>query len=78
MKGAKRLYFKNNLKLHKHDMKSTWKLMNDLNLPHCRSRSYVNEVKIYRREIRPVKWPKHLILTFGMSVVILQTKYLAL
>ena len=46
MKRAKRLYFTNNLELHKHDMKKTWKLINDLNSRHCRTSSYIKEVKI--------------------------------
>ena len=42
MKRAKRLYFTNNLELHKHDMKKTWKLINDLNSRHCRTSSYTS------------------------------------
>ena len=49
VKRAKRLYFTNNLELHKHDMKKTWKLINDLNSRHCRTSSYIKEVKIARR-----------------------------
>ena len=45
-KRAKRLYFTNNLELHKHDMKKTWKLINDLNSRHCRTSSYIKEIKI--------------------------------
>ena len=47
MKRAKRLYFTNNLELHKHDMKKTWKLINDLNSRHCRTSSYIKDVKIH-------------------------------
>ena len=46
MKRAKRLYFTNNVELHKHDMKKTWKLINDLTSRHCRTSSYIKEVKI--------------------------------
>ena len=46
IKRAKRLYFTNNLELHKRDMKKTWKLINDLNSRHCRTTSYIKEIKI--------------------------------
>ena len=46
MKRAKRLYFTNNVELHKHDMKKTWKLINDLTSRHYRTSSYIKEVKI--------------------------------
>mgnify|MGYP002804243003 CR=1 FL=1 len=31
IKKAKRIYFTNNLDLHKHDIKKIWKLINELN-----------------------------------------------
>ena len=46
IKKAKRLYFTNNLELHKHDMKKTWKLINDLNSRHYRTSSCIKEVII--------------------------------
>ena len=46
MKRAKRLYFTNNLEPHKHDIKKTWKLINDLNSRHRRTSSYIKEIKI--------------------------------
>lgn len=46
MKKAKRLYFTNHLDLHKHDMKKTWKLLNELNARNSRHTTSIKEIKV--------------------------------
>ena len=62
IKRAKQHYFTNNLELHKHDMKKTWKLINDLNSRHYRTSSYIKEVKI---DDQIVNSPNQLAETFN-------------
>ena len=62
IKRAKQLYFTNNLELHKHDMKKTWKLINDLNARHYRTSSCIKEVII---DDQIVNSPNQLAETFN-------------
>ena len=62
IKRAKRLYFTNNLELHKHDMKKTRKLINDLNSRHYRTSSCIKEVII---DDQIVNSPNQLAETFN-------------
>ncbi len=46
IKKAKRLYFTKNFDLHKHDIKKTWKLINELNSRNRRKAKNISEIKM--------------------------------
>ena len=51
IKKAKRLYFTENLDLHKDDIKKTWKLINELNSRNRKKTNNISEIKMGEKVI---------------------------